>query len=175
MIRADPDHVRKALALVPVIVVAVFWGVLESGRTTDRSPPTRSYPARGLSAWARSATDVCTSMQDRMRPQGPTFSRPINFNGPLPKVAAARRTWLVIHEDGLRQLRNAAPARTSAQRHALAVYSKMLAAIRAVIPPAARNDRHAYNQANIRMVLSIVAARKAFDRLGAGHICDFAI
>jgi hypothetical protein len=51
----------------------------------------------------------------------------------------------------------------------------MLARIRAVIPPAARNDRDAYNRANIRMVLSIVATRKAFDRLGAGHICDFGI
>jgi hypothetical protein len=57
----------------------------------------------------------------------------------------------------------------------MSVYEKMLAAIRGVIPPAARNDRDAYNRANIRMVLSIVATRKAFDRLGAGHICDFGI
>jgi hypothetical protein len=54
-------------------------------------------------------------------------------------------------------------------------YEKMLAAIRGVIPPAARNDRDAYNRADIRMVLSIEATRKAFDRLGAGHICDFGI
>ena len=51
----------------------------------------------------------------------------------------------------------------------------MLASIRGVIPPAAHNDRYAYNRANIRMVLSIVATRKAFDSLGAGHICDFGI
>jgi hypothetical protein len=70
-------------------------------------------------------------MQDRMSRQGPDFFRPINFNGPLPKVAAARRTWLEIHEDGLRQLREAVPAATRAQRHALNVYEKMLAAIRA--------------------------------------------
>jgi hypothetical protein len=114
-------------------------------------------------------------MQEQMSQQGSEFWRPINFNGPLPKIAAARRTWLEIHEAGLRRLRNAVPARTSAQRHALAVYEQMLARIRAVIPPAAQNDRDAYNRANIRMVLSIVATRKAFDRLGAGHICDFGI
>jgi hypothetical protein len=110
-----------------------------------------------------------------MSEQGPQFFEPINDNGALPKVAAARRTWLEIHEDGLRQLRDAVPAETDAQRRALAVYEQMLAAIRGVIPPAARNDREAYNRANIRMVLSIVATRKAFDRLGAGHICDFGI
>lgn len=114
-------------------------------------------------------------MQNRMTRQGPRVWRPINFNGPLPNVAAARRTWLEIHADGLRQLRNAAPAQTKTQRQALVVYEKMLAAIRAVIPPAARNDREAYNRANIRMVLSILSTRKVFERLGAGHICDFAI
>jgi len=114
-------------------------------------------------------------MQDQMSRKGPEFWRPINFNGPLPKIAANRRTWLRIHEDGLRRLRSAIPAPTRAQLHALALYEGMLARIRAVIPPAARNDRDAYNRANIRMVLSIVAARRAFDRLGAGHICDFGI
>jgi hypothetical protein len=166
--------VRKPLALAPLVLVAVIWGVLESSGTAERSP-TPSYPARGSSAWARAATDACTFMQDRMSRQGPAFFGPINANRPLPKVAAARRTWLAIHEDALRRLRSAAPARTPAQRHALVVYEQMLAAIRAVIPPAARNDRAAYNRANIRMVLSIVATRKAFDRLGAGHICDFGI
>jgi hypothetical protein len=74
-------------------LAVVLWGVFESGGTADRSP-SRPYPARGTSAWARAATDACTSMQDQMSRQGPEFFRPINFNGPLPKVAAARRTWL---------------------------------------------------------------------------------
>jgi hypothetical protein len=68
--------------------------------------------------------------------QGPAFWRPINFNGSLPKIAVARRKWLEIHQAGLRQLRDAIPAPTGAQRHALAVYDEMLAAIRGVIPPA---------------------------------------
>ena len=162
---------RKPLALVPLVLAVVLWGVLERNGTADRAP----YPARGSSAWARAATDACTAMQDQMSRQGPEFFGPVNNNGPLPKVAAARRTWLEIHQDGLRQLRDAIPATTGAQRHAMNVYEKMLAAIRGVIPPAARNDRDAYNRANIRMVLSIVATRKAFDSLGAGHICDFGI
>lgn len=110
-----------------------------------------------------------------MSRQAPGFWRPINFNGALPKIAVARRTWLAIHQEGLRRLRSTTPARTPAQRRAVTVYEQMLAAIRAVIPPAARNDRAAYNRANVRMVLSIVATRKAFDGLGAGHICDFGI
>jgi hypothetical protein len=166
--------VRKPLALVLLVLAAVLWGVAESGGKADRSP-IRRYPARGSSAWARAATDACTWMQDEMGRQGPEFSRPLNADSPLPKVAAARRTWLTIHAQGLRQLRDAVPARTSVQRHAVAVYEEMVAAIRGVIPPAARNDRDAYNRANIRMILSIVATRKAFDRLGAGHICDFGI
>ncbi|HXZ57389.1 MAG TPA: hypothetical protein VEG40_07395 [Gaiellaceae bacterium] len=159
---------------MPLVLVAVLCGILESGGKAD-SPPSRSYPARGPSVWARAATDACTSMQDRMSRQGPEFFGPINNDGPLPKVAAARRTWLEIHEDGLRQLREAVPARTGAQGRAVKVYEEMLTAIRGVIPPAARNDRDAYNRANIRMILSIVATRKDFDSLGAGHICDFAI
>jgi len=166
--------VRKPLALVLLVLAAVLWGVAESGGRADRSPIRRD-PARGSSNWARAATDACTWMQDQMSRRGSVFWRPINFNGPLPRIAVARRTWLSIHAEGLRRLRDAVPARTSAQRHAIAVYEGMLAAIRGVIPPAARNDRDAYNRANIRMVLSIEATRKEFDRLGAGHICGFGI
>jgi len=172
--RADPVLVRKPLALVLLVLAVVLWGALESSGTADRSP-SRRYPARGSSTWARAATDACTWMQDEMGRQGPEFFRPLNFNGPLPKVAVARRTWLEIHEDGLRQLRDAVPAPNGVQRHAMDVYETMLASIRGVIPPAAHNDRDAYNRANIRMVLSIVATRRAFDSLGAGHICDFGI
>jgi hypothetical protein len=167
--------VRKGLAVVPLVLVVVLWGALESNGTADRRP-SEGYPARGPSAWARAATDACTWMEDQMSRQGPEFSGPVNNpEAPLPRVARARRTWLEIHEAGFRQLRDAVPAPTAAERRAMGVYEKMLVAIRGVIPPAARNDRGAYNRANLRMLFSIVATRKAFDRLGAGHICDFGI
>ncbi|HYX12280.1 MAG TPA: hypothetical protein VE817_09865, partial [Candidatus Acidoferrum sp.] len=76
---------RKPLALVPLVLAVVLWGVLERNGTADRAP----YPARGSSAWARAATDACTAMQDQMSRQGPEFFEPVNNNGPLPKVAAA--------------------------------------------------------------------------------------
>jgi hypothetical protein len=114
-------------------------------------------------------------MQDRMSQLGSDYWTPVNLNGPLPRIAAVRRTWLEIHEDGLRLLRSSATASARSQRHALALYEEMLADIRAVIPPAERNDRAAYNEANVRMVLAIQATRSAFEREGAGRICDFAI
>jgi len=40
---------------------------------------------------------------------------------------------------------------------------------------AERSDRAAYNEANVRMVLATQATRTAFEREGAGRICDFAI
>src|SRR2546423_15705191 len=73
--RADQTDVRKALALVPlVLVAALLWGLAESG-PADRTVR-RPKPARGSSAWAEAATEACGAMQDRVSQLGSDYWKP---------------------------------------------------------------------------------------------------
>ena len=156
---------RVALAcavLALAVLVATF--AAQQGRSGQRA-----------SSWAQVATRACEHMQQRIGFYGWKHWKPLADNRPLARVAVLRQELLVIHEDGLREIRSRAPASTPAQARAVARYSEMLRAIRSVIRTARRGEVRAYNDANVRMVRAIVATRTAFTRAGAGNICNFAI
>jgi hypothetical protein len=167
---------RNSRALVLMALLVVLFAVSLRAVTNDdgaQGPTTDEAHAREL--WAQAATRSCERMQWRIGLHGWDYWKPLNVNRPGRGTGLLRREELVIHEDGLREIRSQVRSPNRGQAHALALYARMLTAIRAVIRTAVRGEAQDYYEADVRMRRLIQLTRAAFAREGAGRICDFAI
>ena len=152
--------------------VAAFAGAVVASAVVAVSPA----KSESRAVWAQVATHACERMDYRMSSYGPAYWKPLIRVDRMGRVTARlRRTWLIIHEEGLRWIRSRIVAPTRGQTDALGRYKHMLSTIRGVIREATAGDKQRFLKANIRMVRSIVDTRRAFFREGAGNICGFAI
>jgi hypothetical protein len=157
------------------LLVLLFAASLRAVTNDDAGEPPTTDEAQARDLWAHAATRSCERMQWRISVHGWDYWKPLNVNQPGRRTALLRREELVIHEDGLREIRSQVRSPNHGQAHALALYVQMLTAIRAVIRTATRGAAQDYYEADVRMRRLIQLTRAAFTREGAGRICDFAI
>jgi hypothetical protein len=128
------------------------------------------------SGWAQAATNSCQHMQARMDHHRGNYWQPLaDPLHNLARVAYLRRVLLKIHRDGLAEIESKATASRPIELRAVATYRQMLRTIAAVANAADSGDRKAFSAADVRMDLSILRTRAAFQRAGAAHICRIAI
>jgi hypothetical protein len=152
-------------------VAAAMLGILllASSRASGAEAARRS-------GWAQAATFSCRHMQARMDHHRGNYWQPLaDPMHDLARVAYLRRVLLKIHRDGLAEIESKATASRPIELRAVATYRQMLRTIAAVANAADSGDRKAFSAADVRMDLSILRTRQAFQRAGAAHICRIAI